>query len=232
MDRTKLKKFALNHPALLKAYRASLGKLKTGLYWNIQKKTLQKNGISTIQKIFDELEKEGATVFIDFGTLLGIIRDQKLIEYDKDIDFGIYFDDRFSAEDLDRVMSRLGLKKYRYFSYYEEPTEITYTNGVTHIDFFRHREEAGDSIVYVFYRNPDYSYPSNVHYTPLQMHHAGIPGLKKIQVGELKVNIPVNELEYLESTYTKDWRIPDPNWTYLRDPGLVEIKDTYGLMHK
>ena len=232
MDKYKLKKFALEHPVLLKLFRNTFGRLKTGLYWNIQKKALQKNGIKTIQKIVDELEKEGARIFIDFGTLLGITRDKKLIKYDKDIDFGIYFDDIFSSEDLDRVMKRLGLKKFRSFLYNNELAEVTYTSGVTHIDFFRHQEIGEESIVYAFYRNPDYEYPSKNCFTPLQMHHAHIPDLKRIKVGNLKVNIPVNTEEYLESAYTKDWRIPDPHWTYLRDPGLHEIKDAYGILQK
>lgn len=231
MDKTKLKKFALGHPILLKLYRATLGKLKTVLYWGLQKKFLQKNGINIIQNIFDELEKEGARVFIDFGTLLGIIRDQKLIEHDRDIDFGIYFDEQFSPEDLDRVMSKLGFKRYKYFSYNGETMEITYVNGVIHVDFFRHQEEAEGSINYSFYRNPNYNYPSNAHYTPFRVRHANIPGLKKMQMGGLTVNIPVNEFEYLESIYTKNWRIPDPHWTHLRTPGLVELKEEYGIMH-
>jgi len=232
MDMYKLKKFAIRHPVLLKIFRSTFGKFKTVLYWNAQKKALQRTGINTIQKIVDALEAEGARVFIDFGTLLGITRDKKLIVYDKDIDFGIYFDEFFSAEDLHRVMTNLGLKKFRSFYYEGEPAEITYTNGITHIDFFRHQEVGDKSIVYVFYRNPEYEYPSNNCFTPLQMQHAHIPELNRVKVGNLEVSIPANTDEYLESTYTKEWRIPDPHWTYLKDPGLHEIKDSYGILHK
>lgn len=232
MDKLKFKKFALKHPLLLKTYRNTIGKLKTGLYFGAQRKALQKNGFEIIQRITEQLEDCGAVCFVDFGTLLGIIRDKKLIEYDRDIDFGVYFNENFKPEDLDILMKEIGLKRYRSFYLKGKLEEVTYANGIIHIDFFRHTVSKNGAVTYAFYRNPNYDYPSTKHFTALEMNNAHIKEVKKIQIGGIVVSVPVNAEEYLESVYTKGWRIPDPNWSYLSNPGLREVKDNFGILHK
>ena len=65
MDKLILKKFALKHPVLLKTYRNTIGKLKTGVYFGVQRKVLQKNGFGIIQRITEKLEDCGAVWFVD-----------------------------------------------------------------------------------------------------------------------------------------------------------------------
>ena len=225
-----LKKFALRHKTLLSAYRKTFGKIKTGLYFDLQKKALQKKGLSIVRQVTETLDSAGADFFVDGGTLLGIIRDGKLIAHDRDIDFGIHYHKDFTPGDLDRQMKRLSFKRIKIFKYKGKPLEITYTNGITHIDFFWHFEKAGSSILYTFYRNPAYEYPSAKHFTPIELHRSGVTELKKISVDDMTVYVPANYEEYLVSAYTENWRIPDPTWTYRREEGLREIRDDFGIM--
>ena len=231
MDKLKLKKFALKHPLLLTLYRHTVGKLKTSLYFGAQRKILQTKGLEVIKHVADSLDNSGTLYFVDCGTLLGIIRNKKLIEYDRDIDFGIYFNEKFQAEDLDKLMNAVGFKRHSSFYYRGELKEVTYVNGLTHIDFFSHTECSNSNVTYGFYRNPDYEYPTSKHVTVLEFTKARIKGVKKIFVNGFMINVPINFEEYLESCYTKNWRVPDPAWSYMSCPGLREIKDDFGILH-
>ena len=229
MLRERLKAFALKHKNLLNIYRKTFGKIKTKYYFDAQKKALQKNGYNLIDKIDDALTKEGARYFIDCGTLLGMIRDNKLLEHDKDMDFGIYFDENITIHTLDKAMKRIGMKKHKEFLFRGDVKEASYSNGITNIDFFKHEESDKNSDIYVFYRKNGTKYPSNKHYTTLVMHRAHIPSIKAISIKGRRLFVPSNYEEYLESAYSENWRTPDPEWRYLMEPGLEEIKGEFGI---
>ena len=229
MLRERIKRFALKHNNLLTVYRATFGKIKTALFFGIQSKELQKNGFSMIESINTALTNANANFFIDCGTLLGIIRNRKLIEYDRDMDFGIWFDDQFGPKDLDKIMHRLGFKKVSEGRFHDKVEELTYSKGVIHVDFFVHTEVNDQSWLYVFYRDVERQYPSDRHCSVIIQKRVHITGLKKLTVNNLALNIPENVEEYLASAYTEKWRIPDPQWQYTMEPGCTYVKDEYGI---
>ena len=229
MIKDRLKAFALKHNRLLNAYRNTFGKLKTKYYFDAQKKALQRNGNLLMQKIDSALEDKGARFFIDCGTLLGMVRDQKLIAHDRDMDYGIYFDDKFTKEMLDEAMLSIGMKKHREFYFRGRPVEVSYSNGLTNIDFFDHIEDDEFSKVYAFYRDVEKKYPSDKHYSVLEMRRKLITGISRVNISGMDVNIPENAEEYLESAYTENWRIPDPTWSYFSEPGMHRIENEFGI---
>ncbi len=229
MLREKLKRFALKHERILSVYRNSFGKLKTKYYFNMQRKSLQSDGYDIIRKLDTVLSNADAQYFVDCGTLLGMFRDGRLIAYDLDMDFGIWFTPRFGAKELDQVMNSLGYGKKRAAFFRGEVREITYTKGFLHIDFFVHEEIGSESRLYVFYRNPEKQYPDNSHYSVIIQKRAHITGLKRVSIQGIEMNIPENTEEYLASAYTENWRIPDPDWRYTMEPGCTYVTDEYGV---
>lgn len=229
MLRERIKKFALKHENLLSLYRASFGKIKTVLFFRFQSKELQQKGFPMIKVINDSLTEANANFFIDCGTLLGIIRDKKLISYDRDMDFGIWFDDRFGPDDLDRVMMGLGFKKFSEGIFRGKKEEMTYSKGVLHVDFFNHTEVGDESRLFVFYRDIEKTYPSDQECSVIMQRRVHITGLKPIIVSNMTLNIPENIEPYLESAYTEKWRTPDPGWLYTMEPGCTYIENEYGI---
>lgn len=227
--REKLKGFGKKHRSLLAAYRASVGKLKTKFYFDYQRKALQKNGLPLIGRISDALSRYGATYFLNFGTLLGVVRDGQLIEHDRDIDFGIYFDDIFTPEMLDRAMREIGLKRVHTYLFRGEVKEVTYKYGVTNIDFFRHEETETETMSYVFYRQMDVTYEKDNQYSVIRRHRVPIPGIRTIEISGYTFQIPENAEEYLECVYTTSWRTPDAKWTYRSNPVWEEFPGEYGI---
>ena len=54
-------------------------------------------------------------IFLVFGSLLGIVRENAFMEYDNDLDFGVVINDAFSWEDLEKEMNKLGFEKNTAF---------------------------------------------------------------------------------------------------------------------
>ena len=215
----KLKSSSKKHGGLLlSVYRASFGKLKTKYLFNYQKKMLQKNGLKLINEISQSLTKYGATYFLDFGTLLGVVRDKQLISHDRDIDFGVYFDDSFTPAVLHKAMQEIGLKRVHTFTFRGDVKEVTYSSGVTNIDFFKHEETETETMSYTFHRLLDEPYETDDQYSVLRRHRVHISGTKTIKLSGYSLRIPENEEEYLESVYTASWRVPNPKWTYRSNP--------------
>lgn len=227
--REKAKRFALKHEKILYVWRKTFGKLKTTVYFNYQKKELQKNGMGLISRINRQLDKYNAKYFVDCGTLLGLVRDGKPIPYDRDIDYGIWFDDAFTPDKLDTIMKKIGLKRISRGSVDGVIQEVTYASGAIHIDFFRHSEIGNESRIYVFFRDVEVKYPSKNHYSILLQRRLHITGLKKINVAGVEMNVPENVEPYLASVYTDNWRTPDPKWLFTMEPGSELVKDKFGI---
>ena len=55
----------------------------------LKRKNVQKYGIEVLCELKLIFDKLGIINFADFGTLLGLIRDDKLLSHDLDLDYGI-----------------------------------------------------------------------------------------------------------------------------------------------
>lgn len=230
MIRDRLKAIALKHPTMLEAYRKTFGRIKTEWYFGLQKNALQKRGPAIVWSICEALDKTGARYFLDCGTLLGFVRDKGPVANDLDIDFGIYLDESFDKESLDNVMLSIGMKPRRAFYYKDMPVEISYSNGILNIDFFRHFDSNDTTSVYSFHRLPDRKYPSSKHYTAYISHWVPIESIDYVDVGGHLLPIPSNYDAYIASHYGTDWRTPNPDWKYWMDYGLQELPGELGIL--
>lgn len=229
MNKEKMKKWALKHPIILKLYRNSFGLLKTKVFFGMQMNTIQKKGYQLLSRINTILDNHNAVYFVDCGTLLGLVRDQRFIPYDRDIDYGIYYDENFTPETLAAIMNDNGFKKVKEFRIDGEIWETTFSSGIVGIDFFRHSEECGKSVLYGFHRFEDHEYPNESNYSIVKASRAGIKGINSIIINGIKINIPSNYKEYLQSAYTEHWMTPDPNWTYDMEPSLSDVENKYAV---
>jgi len=64
-----------------------------------------------IDSIFNEL---GIDYWLEYGTLLGVIRENGFIKHDYDIDLGLFLDDY--SEDIEKIFNKYGFKKAHKFS--------------------------------------------------------------------------------------------------------------------
>ena len=136
--------------------------LKNKKYLKKRNIAIHSNGLEKIEMLSKHIS---TIIFVDYGTLLGVIRDKKIIEWDDDIDLGIIINDLFTWNNLEEIMYSFGFKKKHEFVYKNEITEQNYEKDYVSVDFFRHYETNAYSISYVYDRDKNKIYPSGNLYT-------------------------------------------------------------------
>ncbi len=189
---------------------------------NKQKK-LQRYGyglMSDLNKILDTLN---VVYFIDFGTLLGIIRDNKIMDHDLDMDIGIIPDD-FSTEEIRKTLESAGFILWKQYFNGNKILEESYLYKGVKFDINYYEQTKNNSKVWLFYRKPGVQYKEGIR-NIVEMTYSKITGTKKIKVKNIVVSVPLDSEKLLEEKYGKNWRIPDKNWIYWKNPAAKPIKN-------
>lgn len=172
----------------------------------------------TINRIHDELyklmsiihnlfEKYDINYFIISGTLLGSVRDKKIIEHDDDIDIGI-LEDQFKiieTEEFINDMNFYGIKLTRHGDNIETDTLYKFSfiekNYGSNIDLFIYTIDTDNMINFKYskwrkeYKHEYFNYPELF---PIQ---------KNYKLNDLWLNGPRNPYSYLSRTYG-NWKVP------------------------
>lgn len=150
------------------------------------------------------LDKQNIPFFLISGTLLGCIREGKLLDYDKDIDIGVWNDN--SCEYLIDVFRNSGCF-YILPLYCKHIVVIRHTNGIT-IDIFIHYRETND-----------YWHAGNKvkwHNSPFKLKEYPFLGEKYL--------IPEDFDTYLRENYG-DWKTPKKDFDSAFDTTNCEVID-------
>lgn len=171
-----------------------------------------------VKNIFDELS---LNYWIEGGTLLGAVRDKKLIPWDHDIDMGTI---NKSDKDIQKLIQKLkknfyvsvkgfkeiegvwNLGKYRVLKVY--PRKNIFFKDKLCIDIF------------IYYKDKDfYKY---VVWNKNAIHKKEhLENLDKIEFYGKNINVPFNYEKFLETKYGSNWKIPNKEWNVALDDGSV-----------
>ena len=83
-----------------------------------------------LKQIVELLDKHNIEYWSDYGTLLGIIRDNDFIPWDDDIDLGCFFKEVKKIYRLEDEVKSIG---WKFIIKYDQ---VTFSNGITKIDIF------------------------------------------------------------------------------------------------
>jgi len=200
--------------------------------------------------IIEQFEKNEINYWVDSGTLLGLVRDGKLIKGDNDIDIGI------ESSELIRflkVYEDCFINKYNHKKYY-------YKNRVYKVKLFSETHKKSIDIN-LFYKNDDFFFCPQVIYNEIKKSSYFLRTIRRIStiILEMKSNknihydkglikyfvkmgfwkipskyiektnfikideININAPVFKEEYLTErygDWRIPCKDWVFCRDDGL------------
>ena len=202
------------NPIIGNTYQFLVGNRKIKKAQVAAKQLLQEKGIELLRQIELALENysDDLLYFADYGTLLGIVRDKKFITWDMDVDYGLIVQHEFNWDKFEEHLKKYGFKKVREYKYHDEIKEQTYAyHGLT-IDFFGKTDDGENSIAYGFYTQKDFVYDNMCSRHVREVKYVRVLGVRKEKFLNVEVTIPINAEEYLESAYSKNWRIPDPKW--------------------
>lgn len=189
------------------------------------REAIQTKGIETIEAIQNIMEPLGIPFFFDMGTLLGIVREGRLLGHDLDIDSAVIPN---SKDDIQRITEWLiqqgCVHKYRYEVEGVGVVEDSFTmNGIKFDVNYYYRNEECD-VCYLGYRAPEKNYEEGT-MNAVRLSCPRIEKITNIHFGDCDVNIPSNPEQYLANRYGDNWRVPDKGYIYWKGPSATPIEN-------
>lgn len=191
----------------------------------VYKKFNVENADQAIREALYLFKRSNVEVWLDFGTLLGYVREGHPLTFDKDCDLGT------KETDVDKVIEALTSEfTFRVSSISQDNTgrtlSATFVHNVTHVTvdvFIYHATKAGFETGF------------NYEPSPVLWHFDDIPAVEYKKLNGLELPCLTNSETHLETVYGKTWRIPDPYFDTVVSAKNLDNKSTtasefYGLL--
>lgn len=161
------------------------------------------------------LEESSCSFFFAFGTLLGIIRDNKLLDRDMDIDIIVSACTEEKIQKIERILEQKGYEhEYQFHVDNIGIVQDTYSLKKIRLDInygFSDGERDrvyllnGEDVV-VFYYSP-------------------VDTLEKYIFHGIEINVPEEPEIFLQEIYGINWRRPDPKYKYWENENAEGISE-------
>ncbi|MBR5451684.1 MAG: hypothetical protein IKV36_01680 [Clostridia bacterium] len=181
-----------------------------------KRETLQKNGIALVHLIQDLLAEE--FFHFDMGTLLGIIREGRLLGHDIDVDIALHIKGKEGVTRIREVLESKGCQLNSSFCVDEIGVveDSFYVMGIK-FDVAYYFEKEDKDVTYLMYKNP-YNPPQDGFFNVVELSCSPIRELTQVDFGGKMINVPKESEKYLAERYGENWRIPDKNYIYWKGP--------------
>lgn len=183
-------------------------------------KQVQRHGLPILSEVTSGLYNTGILAFADFGTLLGIVRENSILKHDIDVDISVISRGKEDFEIVERFMIDLGFHKKHEYVYNKLLCEQSYEKNGIRTDICFYVIEKDLMSCYLFYQEPGKDY-ENSKMSVVRKTYTLQSKLKEIIVDGYPVLVPLNPERLLEEKYGKNWRIPDKGWVYWDGPNTM-----------
>ena len=186
-----------------------------------KKRNIRRKGIKIIEKVQKALMDNNVFFFFDMGTLLGIVREGRIIKHDLDIDVGVRVSSETEKEHIKEIFSAIGAKEnYRFVIEELGVVEQSFVYDEVKFDINYYYQSGEKDYCYLMYRNPDKTYAADeMSVVELSCEH--IEKLVLKDFCSIKVNVPENAEKYLSCRYGENWKIPDKGYVYWKGPSTT-----------
>ncbi len=187
----------------------------------------QKYSLEALQEVNKILANENIEFWLDYGTLLGAIRDNDFIAHDLDLDFGMFYNEN-EIKKVEHIFEENNIKKHREFLLEGKIVEQTYSYKGLCFDIFYYFTDKNEMWTYGFtYRknklkkisegNKDISegFEGMRYFTKKR-------GLEGYTFKGMDCLVPENPHEYLRCNYGENYMTPIKEWDYVEAPSNKE----------
>ena len=176
---------------------------------------MRRHGYEVLARMHEMFEKNNIPYACEAGTLLGFLRDGGFIRNDDDFDFTIFPEYGSLAKAL-KIFLAAGYKYVQAFDFRGRMVEFTILDPKVNlaIDVFQYEyvDETKERVYARYMRwYEGRPYPNDASNTVLEFNFVAAKGMRDLTVHGVKVHIPGNAEEVLDSEYGS-WRKPDPNF--------------------
>ena len=179
----------------------------------IKRHRLQKNGVVMLKKIHDVLNNNNIDYYVDFGTLLGVIREHDFIKHDDDIDLTIICTEVDPRQIL-RLMLADGFVFIHAMMVKERIVEfsVSYRGLSADVFFYIPVQKQNKVGICGVYFDPTFKYDApNLNNYRVWFFPNDIK-TKEITFKGIKICVPTSPEDVLEFEYGKGWRFPVKDW--------------------
>ena len=199
--------------------------LKSALIRNRLKSNLVKNGREILVQSVGILESINVNYWLDYGTLLGAIRNKGFIKGDGDIDLGIDI-----KEDIDRIIKSFKDNGFKLYCYYHVSDEslgriVSLKKKGIILDLYNYTISENEMSCTIYEQegcesNDEYYRIHNtlkVYYLLFDFEIETVD----YSLFDINVKIPKNYEEYLTTIYGSDYMVEKSSWTGSLNKKLV-----------
>lgn len=195
-------------------FQQKWSKYKINREFNRKVKNLHGYGLVMLRKYFEVCSERNVKAWLEYGTLLGAVRENSFIPHDFDLDVGMYASDY--TDEFHSLLVKKGFKKNQEFYLVDVQTncktitEVTYTYNSLSIDIFLSSpiDEAYRAIYVYAYNNPEQM-------TGIQAKRFRVntvEPLEDVSINGKYFKSPKNPKQLLSQIYGPNYMIPNPNW--------------------
>jgi hypothetical protein len=190
----RIKKTVKENMILRKSVYPILSKILMMVHY--RRRLIKKYGFEVLKLVDETAQEHNIPYYVDFGTLLGIIREGGFIKHDNDMDFTILPSNSSLLPFIKGLLSKNFVIEFAYLMDDKRFYEFRVRYKETPIDFYLPQENEN----FLIFRGPQdiVKYPK--------------PSIDRLPVKHFSINIPSNINNHLEWCYGDNWKVPDKHW--------------------
>ena len=178
------------------------------------------DAMKMLKRVAKQLDKHNVKYSLDAGTLLGVIREQRLLPWDTDMDLAV---SRDQLKKLKKALPRLKLYGYKVRiqpHVKDDPPVCQKDPKIVKVRTRKHFVRRGAVVLDIFIKtkvDDKYVWFEGIkRYAKKSMAASHLDELTKIQFDNYSYSIPKNAEEYLTHRYG-DWKTPVKEWNNFTD---------------
>ena len=206
-------------------------KIFTIVYYPYKNYRIRSKAAVILGKMYKIFEEHTEDYWLDYGTLLGYIREGKIIKGDLDMDFGVITSYQKS---LEQYMVDEGFVISQQIIVEGKVTAEQYIYDGVGFDIFYYRYIDDDKIATNVWLTEDRTVPQKVSYQQgggeLGETVFKFQGTEDIEFYGMPFKVPKNSASYLEQHYGKNYMIPNPNFSHKDEKNRKRVEKDYKVI--